>query len=115
MGYQINRAVLDRIRENTDIVEVISNYITLKKSGRNFKALCPFHSEKTPSFTVTPEKGIFHCFGCGAGGDAISFVMKMENIGFPEAAVLLAKRPVLIWNSGLAMTGETRRGPKFCN
>ena len=92
MSYQINRAVLDRIRENTDIVEVISNYITLKKSGRNFKALCPFHSEKTPSFTVTPEKGIFHCFGCGAGGDAISFVMKMENTGFPEAAVLLAKK-----------------------
>ena len=90
MGYQINRAVLDRIRENTDIVEIISNYITLKKSGRNFKALCPFHSEKTPSFMVTPEKGIFHCFGCGAGGDAISFVMKMENTGFREAVVLLA-------------------------
>ncbi|MFH2069411.1 MAG: DNA primase [Candidatus Omnitrophota bacterium] len=92
MGHQINRAVLDRIRENTDIVEVISNYITLKKAGRNFKALCPFHSEKTPSFTVTPEKGIFHCFGCGAGGDVISFVMKMEKTEFPEAVVILAKK-----------------------
>ena len=88
----MTQEIIARIRENNDIVEVISGYLTLKKAGRNFKALCPFHSEKTPSFIVTPEKNIFHCFGCGAGGDAISFVMRTENISFPEAAALLAKR-----------------------
>jgi len=92
MGYRLTPEVIARIRENSDIVEIISGYLTLKRAGRNFKALCPFHNEKTASFIVTPEKNIFHCFGCGAGGDAISFIMRMENISFPEAAALLAKR-----------------------
>ncbi|MDD5680495.1 MAG: DNA primase [Candidatus Omnitrophica bacterium] len=84
--------VLDQILDRCDIVEVISGYIPLKRMGRNYKALCPFHHEKTPSFVVNPDKGIFHCFGCGAGGNAFSFVMKYERLEFPEVARMLAKK-----------------------
>jgi DNA primase len=80
------------VRERAGIVEVISDYISLKKSGANFQGLCPFHGEKTPSFNVNPARGIFHCFGCGVGGNAVTFVMKMEGLSFPEAVKLLAKR-----------------------
>ena len=81
----IPEQILDRIQEKADIVEVISKYVQLKKVGRSYKANCPFHSEKTPSFIVSPDKQIYHCFGCGAGGNVFSFVMKYENIQFPEA------------------------------
>lgn len=81
-------AILDRI----DIVDVISEHAALKRRGNRLVALCPFHSEKTPSFHVSPEKGMFNCFGCGAGGDVFSFLMKRENIGFMEALRLLADR-----------------------
>ena len=84
--------LLESIRQASDILEVVSQYIPLKKSGCNFKALCPFHSEKTPSFMVSPEKQIFHCFGCGAGGDVFSFLMRQEGLNFPEAVRLLAER-----------------------
>jgi DNA primase len=83
---------IDLINSYSDIVEVISQYLPLKRSGRNFKALCPFHSEKTPSFTVSPDKQIFHCFGCGAGGNVFSFIMRRENMTFPEAVRYLARR-----------------------
>jgi DNA primase len=85
-------AVVDRIREHADVVEVISRYVTLKKSGRNYKGLCPFHQEKEPSFVVSPEKQLFHCFGCGTGGNVFTFVMKYENVSFSEAARMLAQR-----------------------
>ncbi len=75
-----------------DIVDVISEYVILKKSGINYFGLCPFHSEKTPSFSVSPQKQIFHCFGCGAGGNVFSFLMKHHGISFPEAARMAAKR-----------------------
>lgn len=84
--------VIDEIQEKTDIVEVISHYVPLKKTGRNYKAPCPFHHEKTPSFIVSPDKQIYHCFGCGAGGNVFSFLMKHENLQFPEALETLAKR-----------------------
>ncbi len=84
--------ILDQILDRCDIVEVISGYIPLKRMGRNYKALCPFHHEKTPSFVINPDKGIFHCFGCGAGGNAFSFVMKYERLEFPEVARMLAKK-----------------------
>ncbi len=84
--------ILDQILDRCDIVEVISGYIPLKRAGRSYKALCPFHHEKSPSFIVNPDKGIFHCFGCGAGGNAFSFVMKYERVEFPEAAGMLAKK-----------------------
>lgn len=92
MTYIINDNLLDDIRERADIVDVISEYISLKKSGSNYIGLCPFHNEKTPSFTVSPSKGIFHCFGCGVGGDQISFIMKRENLGFKEAVKFLADK-----------------------
>ncbi len=80
------------IRQRADIVDIISERIVLKKAGKDFVGLCPFHSEKTPSFMVSPSKQIYHCFGCGAGGDVFSFVMKYEGIGFPEALMELARR-----------------------
>ncbi len=85
-------SIIDRIHEKTDIVEVISRYVPLKKFGRNYKAPCPFHNEKTPSFIVSPDKQIYHCFGCGAGGNVFSFLMKHENIEFPEAVEMLADK-----------------------
>jgi len=84
--------IIDQVRERTDIVEVVSKYIPLKKAGRNYKAVCPFHHEKTPSFMVSPAKQIFHCFGCGAGGNVFNFVMKYERLEFPETVRDLAKR-----------------------
>lgn len=90
-GY-IQDDAIDRIRNSTDIVEVLSDYVPLKKTGQNYKGLCPFHSEKTPSFIVSPSKQLYHCFGCGAGGDIFNFLVRYENLTFPEAVKLLAKR-----------------------
>ena len=84
--------VIQEVIDKSDIVDVVSEYVPLKKSGSNYMGLCPFHNEKTPSFSVSPQKGIFHCFGCGEGGTAISFVMKMENLTFLEALKKLADR-----------------------
>ncbi len=83
---------LERIREATNIVDLVSEHVRLKKRGRNFIGLCPFHSEKTPSFNVLEERGIFKCFGCGKGGDVFSFVMEVEGLTFPEAIRKLAER-----------------------
>jgi len=83
---------VEEILAKTDIVELIGKYVQLKRAGRNFKALCPFHSEKTPSFIVSPERQIFKCFGCGAGGNAIKFLMEYEKMEFGEALRFLAKR-----------------------
>ncbi|MBI4352431.1 MAG: DNA primase [Candidatus Omnitrophica bacterium] len=85
-------AVLDQIQNRIDIVEVISNAVPLRRAGRSFKAPCPFHQEKTPSFYVNPEKQIFHCFGCGAGGNVFSFLMKQEKKDFPQVVEELAER-----------------------
>ena len=84
--------LLEEIKTRIDIVDFISEYVQLRKSGQNFKALCPFHLEKTPSFMVNPSKQIFHCFGCGVGGDVVSFLMKHENIPFNEALHNIAKK-----------------------
>ena len=88
----IPEAVIAEILRRTDIVELIGGHLPLKAAGRTHKALCPFHTEKTPSFIVNPERQIFHCFGCGEGGDAITFLMKHERLTFPEAARYLAER-----------------------
>ncbi len=87
-----SEGLLEEIKSRIDIVEFISDYVPLKKSGQNYKGLCPFHSEKTPSFTVSQTKQIFHCFGCGAGGDVVSFLMKHENLSFSEALRYIAKK-----------------------
>lgn len=100
----------DEIKSRLDIVELVSEYVSLKRSGRNFKGLCPFHSEKSPSFMVNPERQMFHCFGCSAGGDAFAFVMKYENLTFPETLELLAKRTgVEIRKQSPKQQGERQR------
>ena len=86
----IEQSSIERLKQQIDIVDVIGSYIELKRAGANFKANCPFHGEKTPSFVVSPAKQIFHCFGCGIGGDAIKFVMEYEKLSYPEAIEKLA-------------------------
>lgn len=93
--------LIEDIRANNDIVDVISQYVTLKRSGRSYFGLCPFHKEKTPSFSVSVDKQIFHCFGCGAGGNVIHFIQKIENIDFKESIELLAER------AGIVLPTET--------
>ena len=95
---------LERLRSMNRIDDVMSSYVTLKRAGRTSKCLCPFHSEKTPSCVVYPDTESFYCFGCGAGGDVISFVMQIENLSYIEAVKLLAQK------SGMAMPEDSRFG-----
>lgn len=92
MANRIPEEKISETRNAADIVEVISDVISLKRTGKNYLGLCPFHAEKTPSFTVSPDKQIFHCFGCGTGGSVFAFLMKQEGLTFPEAVHLLAQR-----------------------
>ena len=91
-GTRFEDHIVEQVSAANDIVEIISQYVPLKRAGRHLKACCPFHQEKSPSFMVQPEKQMFHCFGCGAGGDVFSFLMKHENMSFPEALKSLAER-----------------------
>ena len=84
--------VLQEIRDRLNIADVISGYIAVKKAGTSFKALCPFHNEKSPSLQISPQKQIWHCFGCGEGGDIFGFVMKYENVDFKQALKILADK-----------------------
>ena len=84
--------LIDEIKNNNDIVDVVSQYVALKRSGRNYFGLCPFHNEKSPSFAVSPDKQIFHCFGCGVGGNVIHFISKIEGLNFRESIELLAEK-----------------------
>ncbi|MCL2859458.1 MAG: DNA primase [Oscillospiraceae bacterium] len=88
--------IIDEIKNHNDIVDAVSQYITLKRSGRGYFGLCPFHKEDTPSFSVSPERQIFHCFGCGVGGDVIRFVGKIENLGFKETIEMMAEKSGII-------------------
>src|SRR5690625_5117724 len=92
MNTQIPEEVIENIRRENDIVDIIEEYVSLKKQGRNYFGLCPFHDEKSPSFSVTKEKQIFHCFGCGKGGNVITFLMEIETFNFMEAIQFLANR-----------------------
>ena len=96
MSKMYSEELIEEIRSRNDIVDVISGYVLLKKSGTSYKAKCPFHTEKTPSFSVSPDKQIYHCFGCGVGGNVISFIMSIENLGFIDALKLLADRVGII-------------------
>ena len=102
----INDSVLAELRAATDIVEVVSEHTRLKKAGRSWKGLCPFHNERTPSFTVDRDKGLYHCFGCGAGGDVIHFLRQIDRLDFPEAVEALASR------FGVAIPKRETRGPR---
>ena len=86
----IKQESIEQLKSIADVVDVVGNYVQLKKAGSNYKGLCPFHSEKSPSFVVSPSKQIFHCFGCGASGDSIKFIMDIENLSYPEAIEKLA-------------------------
>ncbi|USK90828.1 DNA primase [Rossellomorea marisflavi] len=92
MSERIPEEKLNRILSSTDIVDVVSDYVQLKKQGRNYFGLCPFHGENTPSFSVSPDKQIFHCFGCGAGGNAFTFLMDVDGMSFQEAAQKLGEK-----------------------
>ena len=81
---RIPEETIEALRERIDIVDLVGRHVTLRQSGRSFKGLCPFHDEKTPSFQVNPERDIFHCFGCGVGGDAFQFLMRHDNLSFPD-------------------------------
>ena len=91
------RELFEEIKAKNDIAAVISEYVSLKRAGRSFIGLCPFHGEKTPSFNVNQAKQFFYCFGCNAGGDVFSFIMKMENLDFIGAARYLANRAGISW------------------
>src|SRR5258708_17964149 len=95
----------DRVKQQADIVRVVGEYVRLKKSGQNFSGLCPFHSEKTPSFSVSPTKQFYYCFGCGVGGDVFKFVMEMEKISFPESIRAVAEK------CGIAVPQARERSP----
>ena len=101
----ITDGVLAELRSAADIVAVIGDHTKLKKAGRSWKGLCPFHSERTPSFTVDRDKGLYHCFGCGVGGDVIHFVRQIDRLDFPEAVEALASR------FGVTIPRRERRGP----
>ncbi|HET9886529.1 MAG TPA: CHC2 zinc finger domain-containing protein, partial [bacterium] len=88
----VPEAVIHEIRDRSDIVEIIGGYVALKKSGRGFVGLCPFHQEKTGSFHVNPDRGIYHCFGCGTTGDVFRFLMEHDHLTFPQALEQLAGR-----------------------
>ena len=107
----IDKASEENLKNSIDIVDIVSNYIELKKAGANFKANCPFHSEKTPSFVVSPSKQIYHCFSCGVGGDAIEFVKEYEKLNYPEALEKIASMTnfSLSYTKGSNDHNETRR------
>lgn len=100
-------STIEEVKSRIDIVEIIGQYVPLKKAGRNFKAVCPFHQEKTPSFIVFPESQHYHCFGCGANGDVFTFIMQTENRTFPEALQLLARRAGVVLRPPTPQEKET--------
>jgi DNA primase len=105
MQFMISKDSIENLKNHLDVVDVISQFIEIKKSGTNFKACCPFHGEKTPSFVISPSKQIYHCFGCGVGGDAIKFVMEYEKLAYPEALEKLAS----MYNISLTYENNTQQ------
>lgn len=109
MAVRFSPDVVEDVRTQTDIVEVVSDHVALRRSGRNYVGLCPFHAEKTPSFTVTREKQMFHCFGCQTGGDVFSFIMKLTGVDFPHAVEQLAERAGIDVTPARISPAEQRR------
>lgn len=109
MAGQIPEEFIDDLRHRVDIVDVVRDYVPLKKQGQNYTGLCPFHSEKTPSFVVSPQKQIYHCFGCGKGGNVFSFLMEKNALTFPDAVLQLAKRCGLVIPDTIISKEQTKR------
>src|SRR5437899_8841519 len=110
-GGLIAEEAIRRVRERASLTEVVSDVVTLRRRGRSAVGLCPFHAEKTPSFTVSEERGFFHCFGCGVHGDVFAFVMRTESLPFPDAVRRVATRfgiPVTEEEGGARPRGEPR-------
>lgn len=107
----ISDDMINQIKENSDIVDIIGEYVDLKKAGSSFKGLCPFHNEKTPSFTVDRKKQLFHCFGCGAGGDVVSFIMQKEGLSYPDSLKYLAQKAEinLVFNESPGMSEKRKK------
>src|ERR1022692_1076223 len=99
-------SVAEKVKQQADIVRVIGEYVRLKKTGQNFTGLCPFHQEKSPSFAVHPVRQIYHCFGCGVGGDVFKFVMEVDKLAFPEAVRAVAE------NCGIPVPKARERSPE---
>jgi len=110
MAGMVSKDVIDQIRNALDISDVIGSYIQIKRTGHSAKALCPFHKEKTPSFTINPARQAFHCFGCGVGGDVFKFVMLYENVDFPTSLKLMASRAGIAVQFDESRSGK-REGP----
>ena len=96
--------VIQQVRDRADMVELVGRTVSLKRTGRSYKGLCPFHDEKTPSFNVNPDRGTYYCFGCQEGGDVFSFLQKSEGLSFPEALEMLARK------AGVALEERDFRG-----
>ena len=116
MAKSIPKDFIDRLVEDSDIVSVINHYISLTKKGNNYTCCCPFHEEKTPSFVVSPQKAIFHCFGCGAGGNVLTFIKDYEGLNFVEAVEKLAELnnvtvPCLLYTSPSPRDRQKSRMP----
>ena len=101
--------IIDQLRQAANIVELASQYTTLKRAGHRHIGLCPFHSEKTPSFTLDDEKQLFHCFGCGTGGDVFTLIMEKENLSFPEAVRYLAEKYNIPLPEQKRITSQTKK------
>src|SRR4051794_25798469 len=108
MSDRIAEETINEIRQASDIVDIISEYVQLKKQGRNYVGLCPFHGENTPSFSVSSDKQVYHCFGCGAGGNVFSFLMEVEGLSFQEAALKLADKANIDLGLSLSTVGKTK-------
>ena len=106
---QISDEIINEVRDRAKIQDIVAEYVILKRTGANAIGLCPFHGEKSPSFNVNPGRGIFHCFGCGVGGDVFTFLMKIEGLDFPEAVRFLAKRVGVVIEERAVSPGEQRR------
>ena len=116
MKHHIPETTIEEVRNRVDIVDVVSEFVPLKKSGKNHKGLCPFHSEKTPSFTVSEEKQIYHCFGCGNGGNVFKFLMEIDDLSFVEAVRQLAARvQVPIPEASRRPAGSSQRRSRACS
>lgn len=114
MAERIAEEKITQIRQSVDIVEIISEYVQLKKQGRNYFGLCPFHGENSPSFSVSTDKQIYHCFGCGAGGNVFSFLMELEGISFIEAAIKLAEKANIELELNFSVNGKGKSvSPEF--